>query len=104
MKVFNIKIIIIISISEMRISFMLFSSPRRWHVRPMLKERNDHSHFNTLIKEQCLVNSSLYFNFTMMSPLTFEKLTQIVAPKFLRKTCRHDVLSVGEILGATFSL
>lgn len=67
----------------------------------MLKERKEHSHFNTLIKEQRLTNSSLYFNFTRMSPTTFEELAQMVSPKLMRNAFRYDVLSVGEILGAT---
>ncbi|CAI6358305.1 unnamed protein product [Macrosiphum euphorbiae] len=36
-----------------------------------------------------------------MSPTTFEELAQLVAPRLMRESFRHDVLTVGEILGAT---
>jgi len=36
-----------------------------------------------------------------MSPTTLEELAQLVAPRLMRESFRHDVLTVGEILGAT---
>lgn len=70
-------------------------------MRPILKERHVQSQYNTLLKEHQLVSSALYFNFTRMSPTTFEELSLLVAPKLMRIPLRHDILSVGEILGAT---
>lgn len=70
-------------------------------MRPVFKERCIYSHYNTLIKERRLVHSLLYFNFTRMSPTTFEELAQLVGPRLVRESFRHDVISVGEILGAT---
>lgn len=73
----------------------------RWHVRPMLNERSNLSHFNTMLKEHQLSNSYLFFNFTRMSASTFEELLVIVGPSLQRSPSRPDVLCVGEIVGAT---
>ncbi|KAF0754547.1 protein ALP1-like isoform X2 [Aphis craccivora] len=76
-------------------------SERRWRVRPMLKERSNFSHFNTMLKEHQLSNSYLFFNFTRMSASAFEELLIIVGPSLQRSPSRPDVLCVGEIVGAT---
>lgn len=70
-------------------------------MRPLLSERPRHGHYNTMILEQRLSNSGLYFNFARMSPSTFEKLVVLVGPSLQRFPSRPDILSVGEILAAT---
>lgn len=54
-----------------------------------------------MLKEHQLASSAFYFDFIRTSPTTFEELVQLLGPKFERIPLRHDILSVGEILGAT---
>lgn len=70
----------------------------------MLRERIDHSHFNTMINEHRLSNSDLFFNFTRMSPTTFEEMVILLGPYLQRIHSRPDILSVGEILATTLRL
>lgn len=54
-----------------------------------------------MILEQRLSNFGLYFNFSRMSPTTFEELVVLVGPFLQRSPSRPDILSVGEMLAAT---
>lgn len=51
-----------------------------------------------MINEHRLSNSDLFFNFTRMSPTTFEELVILMGPYLQRIHSRPDILSVGEIL------
>lgn len=57
-----------------------------------------------MINEHKLSNSDLFFNFTRMSPTTFEELVILMGPSLQRIHSRSDILSVGEILAATLRL
>lgn len=70
----------------------------------MLCERSNLGHFKTMLKEHQLSNSFLFFNFTRMSSSIFEDLLLIVGPSVQRSPSRPDILSVGEIVGATLRL
>lgn len=74
---------------------------RRWHVRPIFKERRCLDHYATLVKEYQLNNSAMFFNFMRMSSSNFEDLVSLVAPLIYRHPYRPDILSPREILSAT---
>jgi len=77
------------------------SKPRWHHVRPLLKDRNTHGHYQSMTSGMQLMNSALYQNFIRMNFITFKELVCEVEHKLERVPSRPDILSVGEILTVT---
>ncbi|XP_022166223.1 uncharacterized protein LOC111030837, partial [Myzus persicae] len=90
--------LLLLYISTLELKNKIPRSKPKWHVRPLLKERKTHGHYQSLTSGMQLMNSALYQNFIRMNSVTYEELVCEVGHKLERVPSRPDILSVGEIL------
>ncbi|KAK3924300.1 Protein ANTAGONIST OF LIKE HETEROCHROMATIN PROTEIN 1 [Frankliniella fusca] len=73
---------------------------RRWHVRPMLQDREISGAWYSLVPVLAQHDKDEYFNFMRMTPDSFEWLLGKVSP-FLTKSSKRKSISPGERLAVT---
>ncbi|CAI6370576.1 unnamed protein product [Macrosiphum euphorbiae] len=95
MSLYRLKIIIICALQSIK------NRQRKWHVKPIFKERKIHGDYYCLIKDYQINNSALFYNYMRMTSTAFEELIIHVGPFLQRIPTRPDTLSVGACLTAT---
>ena len=81
--------------------FFFRKNSRKWHVKPIFKERKILGDYYCLIKDYQINNSALFYNYMRMTSTAFEELIIHVGPFLQRIPTRPDTLSVGACLTAT---
>lgn len=62
---------------------------RRWYVRPINQKRLQQGQYNNLFKElKKSQNEDMFFEYTRMSMLHFDKLLGLVSPHLIKKSKR----------------
>lgn len=68
--------------------------PKRFGVHPILQGRKEQGFYDNLLREARLSDPYLFYNFTRMTPSSFDKLLGIVGP-YLKKTSRREPILPG---------
>ncbi|KAE8738534.1 hypothetical protein FOCC_FOCC015988 [Frankliniella occidentalis] len=88
--------------NQRRLELLMYNAlkERRWHVRPMLKERKIFGAWYSLIPLLREHDPDEYFNFLRMTPDSFDWLLEEVSPVITKKSNRESI-SAGERLAVT---
>ncbi|KAK3919919.1 LOW QUALITY PROTEIN: Protein ANTAGONIST OF LIKE HETEROCHROMATIN PROTEIN 1 [Frankliniella fusca] len=88
--------------NQRRLQLLMYNAlkRRRWHVRPMLRERKIFGAWYSLIPTLREHDPDEYFNFLRMTPESFDWLLELVSPALTKKSIRESI-SPGERLTVT---
>lgn len=65
--------------------------PKRYGIHPIFQLRKSQGFYKNLIDEMRLHDPYMFYNFTRMSPASFDKLLSLVGPHIQKKSLREPI-------------
>lgn len=90
----------LIAYAKQRAAFLSMRRRRRWHVRPIFRDREIFGAWFSLIPTMRELDPEEYYRFLRMTPACFDWLLERVQP-YIQKKSRRLCISPGERLAVT---